>query len=680
MVKGQVHAPTLVEEDLPEEEPRKEPAARTEEPSPELPPAVAAPAPLAAAAPSSLTAPAAAPAGAMPGVTISAEELKKLQRPIDPVRVDPGRLAELWQKRRAAGREQDPARAQAAGREIRETLLELGLENVPWLSAAEVREAERSLAARAVDEAVDHAQLASEVAPNLPEPYLVLARARFARDPGHPLPALAAVGEAVSAAAREPRTARAFLGDAAFAVLAALFAAAAAVIALLFAKVLRLFLHDFHHLPVVRSGTPVQAAVLALVLVSLPVLFRLGPLALLLTAVLATWLYLSTAERVTATVALLAVVALPYLVEGAARAVVWQGTLADDVYTLEHGDASPAAAAAVRARADGGLPAMALQALGRYHKRRGELAEARRDYEAAAAADPRSADVGVNLGNVLFLQGDLEGAKAAYLSAIDHGLAMSTLAAAHYNLSKLYLRLAAVEQSTEARKKAQQEDPAYLAQHGSDDDFRANRWLVDVTLPTDRIAELAARDPAPAAVGETVRRRLAGPLERASWPWVPLAFIAVLWGSLALAARLEPSRDCERCGRPACHRCDGVSAPTCGQCVNVFYRQNVVDTRDRMRKEAQVRRHAQWRRISTRLLALLGGGAGHVVSGHAPLGAFLLFCLACLGFAIRFSQGILPPPEHSPYPMAVRLAVAVPLFLLLYGFAVRDAFRRTRED
>ena len=60
---------------------------------------------------------------------------------------------------------------------------------------------------------------------------------------------------------------------------------------------------------------------------------------------------------------------------------------------------------------------------------------------------------------------------------------LSTLAAAQYDLSKLYLRLAAVGQSSEARRKAQQADAAYLARHGSDDDFRANAWLVDA-LPS----------------------------------------------------------------------------------------------------------------------------------------------------------------------------------------------------
>jgi tetratricopeptide (TPR) repeat protein len=684
--RAQVQAPALVEEDLPQEEARGKPAARPGEPVPEpvQAPPEPAPPPAAAAAPAPAAAQPAPPAaGAMPGVTISAEELRRLQRPIDPVRADPARIPRSWQERRQAVREQDPTRARAAAEAIRETMRELGILNLPTLAVAEVREAERALQARAADDALAHASFAAEVAPDLPAAHLAHARARLAKDPTRPLPAIAALGEGIAAAWREPHTVRAFGGDLAGAALAALFASSAALVLLLFASRLRIFLHDFHHLPVVRAGTPVQGAVLASVLLALPLVFGLGPFAALLAASVAAWMYLSTRERVAATVALVALVALPWLARQAAAATAWQGTLADEVYELEYGEGEPGLAASLAARAGEGrrgLPAPAMQALGRWHKRRGALDEARRWYEAAAAASPRSAAIQVNLGNVLFLQGSLEEAKAAYLAATDRPGSMTALAAAHYDLSKLYLRLAAVEQSTEARKKAQQEDAAYLGRHGSDDDFRANRWLVDVVLPLDAIAALAAGDPGPAAVEDAVRRRVFGPQPAAAWPILPLLLVAALWGLVLLGDRLDASRACERCGRPACRRCDGAAAGTCGQCLNVFFRQNVVEARDRLRKEAQVRSHARWQRLAARGLALAGGGAGHVVSGHAPLGYLLLFLLTFLGFAIWLWQGVLPPPQASPYAAALKLTVAVPLFVALYAFAVRDAFRRTRPE
>jgi len=40
-------------------------------------------------------------------------------------------------------------------------------------------------------------------------------------------------------------------------------------------------------------------------------------------------------------------------------------------------------------------------------------------------------------------------------------------------------------------------------------------------------------------------------------------------------------------------------------------------------------------------------------------------------------RGLLPPPLPTPYVLAGKLAVAVPLGLVLWAVAVRDAFRRT---
>jgi len=686
---AQVSAPSLVEDELPQEEPeprhkRPAPVARPGEPIPEpapLAPVEPAPPPAARAPKPAADAgiPAPAPA-AMPGVSIGADELRKLQRPIEPVRASFGRILELWQERRNALREQALPRADAARSDLLAAMRELGIENLAPFAAALVRESQRALGARSPDDALRHATFAVELAPDMADAHLAEARARLAREPGHPLAALSALGAALAAAWREPHTGRAFLGDVASALLAALFTAAAASVVVLCARRLRLFLHDFHHLPIVRSGASIQAAFLALVLLGLPIVFRLGPFATLFVLAAAVWLYLGTSERAVATVALLAVIALPGLTLGAARATAWTGTLAEQIFELEHGGDPGDLAASLEARAAGqGLPAPALLALGRHHKRRGDLESALRWYESAAAADGRSGEALVNMGNVHFLKGDLEAAKTAYLGATDRAQSVTTLAAAHYNLSKLYLRLAAVEQSTEARKRAQQEDPAYLARYGSDDDFRANRYLVDVNVPESQIAALARRDPTPAAVAETVRARMAGAIPSWLWPAGPLGLVALLW-LVALALRkVELTHACARCGRPACRACDGASNPLCGQCVNVYLRQGVVDARDRLRKEEQVRRHAQWTRVSTRILAVTGGGLGHLFGGRPVRGFLILTGLLFLGFVIWFWRGVMPPPHPSPYAMAGKLAVAVPLGLLLYALAVRDAFRISED-
>jgi hypothetical protein len=365
----------------------------------------------------------------------------------------------------------------------------------------------------------------------------------------------------------------------------------------------------------------------------------------------------------------------------AARAIAWTGTLADQIDGLEHGAPGDAEVAELTALASSGAaPAPLSAALGRHAKRRGDLPAAARWYAEALRADPRAAEVEVNLGNVLFLQGNLEGAKSAYLAALDHSAADRTIqAAAHYDLSKLYLRSSDIEKSSAARDRAEQEDGPFLRKFGADDDFSANRYLVDVPVPPAKVNALSGGDGSPEAIRDAVRFRLAGALPLWTWPGVPLALLALLWGLVLLESRLSPSRACQKCGRPACHRCDGGSGPLCGQCVNVFVKRGVVEARDRLRKEAAVKRHGQVQQVLTRALGVVSGGGGHLYGGYPWMGMGLLVTLLFLGFLVWFWRGMMPPPLPSPYLLAGKLAVAIPGAVIAYAIGLRDLFQRTRS-
>ncbi len=175
-----------------------------------------------------------------------------------------------------------------------------------------------------------------------------------------------------------------------------------------------------------------------------------------------------------------------------------------------------------------------------------------------------------------------------------------------------------------------------------------------------------------------MQARLGAPLSRAAWPWVAGGLLGGLWLLALLGLRLGPSRACERCGRPACRRCDGAGGPLCGQCVNVYVKRGMVDARDRLRKEAQVRRHRQLHLVLARALAVVGGGAGHVFQGFPGRGFAALLALLFAGFLVWFWRGIMPPPLPSPYVLWGKVAVAAPLGLLVYLLVLRDLFRRTR--
>lgn len=645
--RAQVRAPELIEEDLPEVE---APARTQQEPTP---PRTPAPAPAATPAPSPESSP----------------------RPLALVQARFADLEAAWRARREALRDQSPGRARAAEQRFLSLRLELGIENLPDHAAAEVRASARALESRAASEALEHAELAVALAPDLPIGYVARAEARLARDPlGQLSEVLHDLGAAVAAAARDPSTRRAFQVDVAAAGLLAVFVAGALVVILLFARRARLVLHDFHHLPLARLASPLQAGVLALLLLALPLALRLGPVAWLALLALAATRYLGRAERLLASLVLAAMAALPWGAQHTAALAAWAGTLAEQVHRLEQGVDDGRVQAALEGRAARGeLPPPALVALGRHHKRRGDLAAALRWYEAAGAD---RADALVNAGNVRFLQGDLERAKAAYLAAVDRAEVTgdaAALAAAHYDLSKVYLRASALEQAQEARRKAALEDAALVAR-GADDDFRANRWLVDVPLSSAEIATLAV-DESPRAVGEAVRARLAG--ASPAWPWLPLAAALCLW-PVALLGRRR-ARPCERCGGAACERCGPAAGSLCGQCVNAFVKKGAVEVGDRRRKEAQVRARARIRRFAARGLALVAGGAGHVVVGRAATGAVVLVALAFLAAVAVTWRGLAPPPHPTRWEALAKLGVVVPLGLLLWALSARDLFRRTRS-
>jgi tetratricopeptide (TPR) repeat protein len=586
---------------------------------------------------------------------------------------------ELWVERRTAEREADPARADTAGKALLAVKSELAIENLVALSAAEVRESSRALASNLPAEALTRAVFAVALAPGFPDAHIGLARARLAAEPSKPGAVLSALADGLAAAAREPHTVRAFYGDLASAAFAAVFVAALAIVFLLVVRRIRLFFHDFHHLPLL-SGTPfVQASFLGLVLLGLPGMLGLGPISTAAVALLAVWAYLRTAERVVATCALLALVALPWTAGAVARSTAWTGSVAERIDEMEQGAPSDEEVRDIGARYAGPTaPAPLYAAMGRHYKRRGNLDEALRYYALAAAADDRAPEIQVNVGNVLFLKGDLDGAKAAYLAATDRaGSDLVVLGAAHYDLSKLYLRTSDMEKSGAAREKAEREAGDFLRRFGSDEDFSANRYLVDVPVPEAKIHALAASDGSPDAVASWVRGRVAGSFPRDAWPWAGLAVVAVLWAFGLAAPRLGPSTACEKCGRPACRRCDGGASGLCGQCVNVFERRRLVDARDRLRKEAAVRRYKQREVHTTRILSIVAGGAGQIWGGAPARGALLLAAILFAGFFLWFWRGVLPPPHPSQYVLFGKLALGAPLGLALWAYAIRDAFRRT---
>lgn len=681
LVAAQVAPPKMVDENDIEEEASPPPPVQ---PPPEPRPAAAPSGPAGAIGASGASGPAAAAAPVKGPINPSApvpppprpppsEPARKIVR----VQTSWAKLVEAWGERRRLMHEGDPAGADAAQKTLLAAQRELGIENLFPMAAAEVRAVGRALASHLPAEAVARAEVAVTLAPDWPEAHLARARALLASSSGGVSAALGAVLDGLLAAFRDPASVRALLGDVLGALLCAVAVACLLSVLLLAVSRLRLVLHDARHLPLV-GGAGMQIGVLALALLVTPAALGLGPLAVAAVFLLFAWLYLSLGERLLATAAVLVLLALPWAAEQATWLTVWTGTAADEVHRIEHGALSDEEAAAAVKAIGADTPAALIAALGHHYKRRGDLDAALRLYRKAIEVDPRTPEIQVDIGNVLFLQEDLDGARAAYLAAQDRADGdLVARGAAAYNLSKLFVRTAEMEKSSAARANAEQMAGAYLAAHGSDEDFSANHYLVDVPVPAHKVLALTAGDPAPAAVRGAVQAALVSRGVGARWPWIGGAFLALLWALALLGPKLDPSRVCFRCGRPVCRRCDGATGASCGQCVNVFEKKGVVDARDQRRKEQQVRRHRLRVKRLARGMALLLGGGGHLLVGAPVRGLLYTAALAFCVFVVVLWPGVSPPPYPTALALPVKLATAVPLGVVVWLVAVRDLFRKT---
>jgi tetratricopeptide (TPR) repeat protein len=600
-----------------------------------------------------------------------------------------GDLQGHWALRRDYLRDRDERRADDEEQRIREIKKDLGIENLFTIGSALVREGFDAFAAGSPAVAKKRCALAVDLAPALPDTHDCLGRALLADDGASFKAAFGEVAADLSSARRDPRISRQILANASALGLIGVLLAGLSFIGLLLLRHGRLYAHDVKHL--FPAGTRSwQTRLLAVVLVSSPLLLQMGPVPLLVTALAACALYATKLEMIVGCAVLLVVAATPVAVERIARVAAYGGTPAD-IYLLERGEGSPAALSRLQRRLDAKEPEFAvLFALAHKAKREGDLTTAQTLYARALEAKGASSDglaaAHNNLGNAYLLSGDAAKATAQYGQALELS---DGLAAAHFNLSRA-LGLGGVELLEKVQ--AEQQRALALDRAGLDAftegnltvNRKANRFLLDAPLPEASLSALDASEASmAAAAGEEARSLLGSPLPSG---------LAFLWPAVALAAfvglhfsrtRLRPSAHCARCGREVCTRCDGDARrgeELCAQCVNVFVRRTNVDSAERTRKEIGVALYKVRRSIVLRGLGLLSG-AGHVVMGHPLRGLLFLVLTGTLLASVLLWRGLAPAPVavHSTVSF-LRVGVTAVFFIAVHVLCFRDLLALQREE
>jgi tetratricopeptide (TPR) repeat protein len=709
---AQIDAPSLIQEVDPDAEPppdeEEESVYEDEEPTPRRPgkkkkgkgkdpveeeeeAEEVAPPPTTPAAPTpptgTGTSPTATPPAPTPTPTTTSS--RPPPPPLLAPRVSDADLLAVWDRWKQARTVGDNAASEQGKKALLKLRDEVSASDFDAFSVSLLREARSRRDAGDLKSAVQLAEAAAALSPNLPYARFALADVYARRQMTSVGTYTPEIQAGVTAMLSDPRYLRPALADVGAMALLAVLATAVAVVAVLFGRRVRYFLHDFHHL-FPRGMGRWQSLAVAVTLLAMPLLLQMGVLPVLLVFFGAVVLYLSVAERAVAAVLLVLVGLIPLAGGHIARSTVFAGTVAEDVYLLERGGfAGDDAAARVLARQEAKEATFAeLFALGRYMGRRGQLNEAEAAFKAASALRQRSGPLLTNYANVLLAAGKVEDAERLYKEASQ---ADGTLAAAPYNLAQIYRRRARtlpdkdlgaeLERAAETMAIAQRLDSTLVGRDVPPDDrMLVNHLLLSPVLSRNDMMVLADGGAAGQRVESQLNRVLLG-----SSGMVALVYPAVL--ALLLFAlgsardRVWASKSCEKCGNVVCRRCDpDLSAGSfmCSQCTNVFARKGVVPEPLREQKQAEVKRHQTWMNRLALALGALVSGAGHTFSGFPIRGAIYTFLFLLALAVVVLRDGLLKAP-YGDAPVYLKLLPAALLLLPLYLLSLRGLRKRQTE-
>jgi tetratricopeptide (TPR) repeat protein len=690
----------LVDPDAPQARPAKKPAPppedldpyaglATEEEEKEAP----APGDGTLVAPPTKKAPPPAAKGAVGKADPKAAELKKEPPPrAEPPKVvvktiSDADLNAAWVRWREANASKNAKAEGAARKELLALKRLTGTRNAELWSVGLLRAANAWEAAGDSGAAVEIAVTAAELAPDLPATWFLLSRLYFTSDPSGVGRYVEALQKGLVAQVSDPRYLRPMLADLSTLFFFALIGTACVVVFVLLARRGYYFLYDFHFF-FPRAAARWQTSALAVLLLVVPIVFRMGVVPTLLGFFAAATLYLEMRERVVAAVLIGLLGFVPLAAQVVVERTAFADTPAEDLYAIERG--GPGSEALVqhyeRLAAEDKVGFPERYALGHFHLNRGHLEQAVNHLRGALRVRPEDGPARVALAKAFFLQGDLENSRSLLeevKKSNPHPVVLFDLGRVYQRRVQVYGEANAreVDSANENLSNARAADPTLKIppeDEGLVSEYVGNAMLKTLPLTKEDLLSLANGEEAGRRVRSQLSAMLSGDVPSGAAALYPAVVAALLLAFGLLAGSLEAAKACARCGRPVSRRGDPDLSPgslMCSQCVNVFARKNMVAPSVKVRKQLEVARYEARIDRATTIFGVIWSGMGHVFAGLPVRGALygFLFLLAILGGVLR--HGVLRAPFDG-LPMAMRLAPMALLFLGVYGVSLLRLRRR----
>jgi len=556
--------------------------------------------------------------------------------------------------------------------------LERGIKNLPVLSSLFVFEAEKTRRTKDYDHAVSLATYAVKFSPDMPEPYLELAKTRWSQNPIHLHQVVPDLFKGLVAQFRYYPISLPTLYNLFFIVSNAMLMTFLLFGIMILVKYLPLYFYDIQK-SLTHEVSRLIINSFKIFFLFIPFFLRLDMLWALLFWTILLWGYVSKRERQLIFFFFIVVIYLPFFLRTSSS---FLNTSSSEIivemhranYEASDGENEQKLQAWLATHPD---DAEVLFTVGLIDKRRGGYLQAERSYQKAIQQDDQWDEAYSNLGNVYLAQKEPASAIASYEKAV--GLNPSK-GSYYFNLYRAYSQQTFLSsKSDQAFQKARQLDPQLIDLYSTIEDASGsvpiNRLVIDETLPEGRLWKrfLSYYSGREGFLFRLFKAWFEKIPSRASF-LVPILFLGFLVGMSRYSRAKRFLTRCPMCGSPTHRFYLGASDQEfiCFNCYRIFVQKEKLHPKIVEKKSLQVQQFQKETHVIGRFLSFFFVGFGHLWQGYFYRGLLFLFLFFVFILKWVYWRGVLDRPSAGASQTFWGLLLWAALFVLVYFLTLRQ--------
>jgi tetratricopeptide (TPR) repeat protein len=504
--------------------------------------------------------------------------------------------------------------------EINKLRLINGIEDLKPYSMLLIKEGDIYLKSGNYEKAYKSYIRATIISPNNPHPHLSLAKLYWTKNKLDIINIMGKIFYGIVLYIKNPLNKLMLLSNISSTIIMSLVISYIILTSLIFLKYSKSILHDFIHL--LPKKMPKELAIFVILLISLvPIILRKGIITLSIFWMVTLGFYLKKKESIG--ILILSIIILfitPIFISGSLSPLLIKNNILGTIIRVNIGELNikdrDRLIEFVKTNSN---DVKALFTLALINRRLGYTEKSMEIYKELLNINPNLYRVYNNIGNILYLTGDIDNSISNYLNALKLS---PNSAVSHFNLGMALRDNMLILEAERELKKARELNPILV------DQYLKYNIPIDEKIPIkDLISSENIKNIIPPNMySQNISQKA---MLSDILLFIILLFYAILIKNLR--KRFEPSIICIKCGNIICRRCKRIikDEKLCLQCFN-FYREHKLEESMSDYKFNEIIRYQKIDSIKNGIISLFIPGGGHILKESPIKGFIILFLFSSL--------------------------------------------------